>query len=947
MKKAILLSICSLVTFSFSGCGVFGETDTLEVVELTCEYLDNPLSVDESHPRLAWKIRQGEGVERGLTQTAYQILVASSKENLDKEVGDLWDSGKTKSEQSVQIPYAGKHLEKSKRCWWKVRVWNNRGERSPWSETNYWGTGCGEWQGQWIGDRPDMKLREYKEYVEKNYDKPNYNTDYWENPPTLPSPLLRKSFEVGNRVKKATLYASALGYYEMWLNGNRIGNQLMAPEWTNYEDNVQYQTYDLTDEIRQGENVLAATLTDGWALGRMGGIKWTESFPHRGFYALDRRLIAQLVLEMENGERKVIPTDASWKIYKDGYIRLADNFWGETIDASKYYSGWNNVGFKDDDWENVYVDKDEKRNLVSQKNEPIRVHAELEPVRIWQRNGKYMVDFGQNIAGHCALKLKGKKGQVVTLRHGEWLNDDGSLYTQSLGYAKATDTFILSGEEDYFDPSFTYHGFQYVEVDGLSSPLTEEMIVAKAVSSDPDITGEFECSNPDLNQLYKNVVWTQRNNMYSVLHDNPSRDERTGATGDVQIFAQSAIFNMDMAAFFTKYVNDSKDIADNGQFFSMIPSIRHKGFWKGWVGAPGWCEAGLIVPWRMYENYADTRALEHLYKEMKNHVDVTLRENPGLIWTVRHNHNGDWLSANTIVSPPDTTYSTTRGYVPDDLFSTAFFAYASRLLSDIAEVLGQPEDKLHYKKLADDIKAKFIEEYVAADGRLEGDTQGTYSLALFYDLIPDELRDKSFNHLLRCIEEYDYRLSTGFVTTPMMMQILVDFDRADVAYRLLESTRFPSWLYIVRNGATTVWERWDAWIPGRGFQNAGMNSFDHVAFGSVSEWMFRHILGINPDIEQPGYKHFFIQPRLGGSLSWAKGSYDSIYGKIVSSWQLSDGVFTLSVTVPVNTTATVVLPAESSADLLLADGQSFVPAKGGVAAEIGAGSYTFKVRHTR
>lgn len=950
MRKYLLFILSFAFVLLVNGCKNDAISKTLKVTELTCEYLSNPLSIDVANPRLAWKIENNDLTVRGEYQKAYQILVASTIEKLNADEGDLWDSGKTKSDQSIQVVYAGKSLEQIRHCWWKVRVWTNKGEVSQWSEPAHWGTGIGKWQAKWIGDQSDMELRKYLKYAEEHAGKGDFDNQYWTNPPVQPSPLLRKTFKPDVAIKRATLYASALGYYEMWINGKRIGDQLQAPEWTNYNDYVQYQTYDLTALVNNGANALTATLADGWALGRLAGIKWMHHFPHRGFYAQDRRLIAQLVLELEDGTTQIIPTDETWKINKDGYIRMADNFWGETIDANKIPEGWNEADFDDSSWDNVYVDAEASKTylLKAQKNEPIRVHTELEPVKIWQRDGNYIVNFGQNIAGHCALKIKGTPGQVITIRHGEWLNNDGSLYTQSLGHAKATDTFILSGKEDYFDPSFTYHGFQYVEVSGLTTPLTSDMIVAKAISSSSPATGMFACSNPDVNRLYKNIVWTQHNNMLSVLHDNPSRDERTGASGDIQIFAQSAIFNMNMAGFFSKFVYDSKDVAENGQFFSMIPSLRKQRIWGGFVGAPGWCEASFIIPWRLYENYADTRILGVLYDELKRHIDVTLNENPELIWKVRHNHNGDWLNANTISNPPDPTFDTTRGATPDDLFATAFFAYSARLLSEISAVLQHADDAEKYGKLADDIKNKFIREFVDSEGHVEGNTQGAYSLALFYDLIPDELREKAFSHLVDCIEEYDYRLSTGFISTPMMMRLLSDFGRSDIAYRLLESTRFPSWLYLVKNGATTIWERWDTWIPGRGFQNGGMNSLDHVAFGSVSEWMFRYILGINPDVEQPGYKHFFIAPVPGGSLTWAKGSYNSIHGVIASSWKLENETFVLNVTVPVNTKATVTLPVNDTDCLIESDGQRFkAQPNGHIAATIGSGSYRFVVKYKK
>ncbi|MDR3269194.1 MAG: glycoside hydrolase family 78 protein [Tannerella sp.] len=906
------------------------ETTSVTVVDPTCEYLVNPLGIDVVQPRLGWKIRQTADARNGQLQTAWQVMVASSPEQLAAGNGDLWDSGKVKSAQSIQVAYQGKPLESMQQCWWKVRIWNNHGEVTAWSQPARWGMGLlqpSDWQAQWIGDQPDLALKEYVAYVYAHHDQPDFDVEKWKNPPTLPSPMLRKSFGVNGEVKQAFLYVSALGYYEMWINGARIGSRQLAPEWTDYNYRVQYQTYDLTEQVKPGENVLAAVLADGWSTGCLAGVKWMRSFPHRGFYNTDRRLIARLAVEYADGSREVVTTDGSWKINPDGFIRSADNFAGQTIDARKIIPGWDQPGFDDSAWENVYTDSEVNKHLTAQINEPIRIHQALKPVRVWAWKDKYLVDFGQNIAGWCALKIKGRAGTAVTLRHGEWLDNDGSVYTASLGYAKATDVFILSGGEDVFEPHFTYHGFQYVEISGLEAAPSPDMITAKAVSSDPEVTGSFECSNPELNLLFGNILWTQRNNMFSVLTDNPSRDERTGALGDAQIFCRSSMFNMNMAAFYTKIVQDLREggVAPNGQFFSMAPTLANPPYWEGFIGAPGWAEAGIIIPWRMFEYYADVRALADIYEAMKGHVDAILTENPGLIWRVRHNHNNDWLNANTISNPPESDYNTKRGAIPDDVFSTAFFACAARMVSTIAVTLDHPADATHYGELADRITDLFVKSYVSPDGKVEGHSQAAYALALNYDLLPENLRDAAFAHLLACIEEYDYRISTGFITTPMLMEELVVRGRTDIAYRLLESDRFPSWLYPVKQGATTIWERWDAYVKGRGILSGTMNSFDHFAFGSVAEWMYRNILGINPDIRHPGYAHFTIHPRPGGTLTWAKGSYNSIRGEIASSWKIEDGQFTLDVKIPANTTATIVLP----------DGET---------KEAGSGEYRFKAK---
>ncbi len=936
-----------LISLSATATAV-AQSSAIAVGRLTCEYLENPLCVTTDTPRLGWKI-VAAGIRRhDITQSAYQILVASDEDTLAGNVGDLWDSGKVQSTASSQIFYEGIPPREGSVCYWKVRVWDNHGDVSPWSYSAMWGSGLKNWNAEWIGDKPDSDLCEYLDYVRRHNADGDFDTQRWINPPTLPSPLLRRSFTLEGDVKQGIVYASAVGYYELWINGHRVGDALQTPGWTDYNDCIQYQAYDVTPYLREGENVIAATLADGWALGRLAGVKWMRSFPHRGFYATDRRLIARLDMMMTDGSELAVVTDGSWLIEPEGYVREADNFGGETIDMSRMPHGWTMPGFDDTGWQPATVDSAITARLVAQPDEPIRVHSILKPKRIWKDKDVYMVDFGQNIAGHCTLLIKGEKGDTVTVRYGEWLNDDGSLYTQSLGYARATDRFVLSGGDDLFDPSFTYHGFQFAEVSGIDGELTEDMIEAKAVSSAGRQTGSFECSNPDLNRLFNNILWTQRNNMFGVMTDNPSRDERTGAMGDIQIFAQSSIFNMDMGAFYTKFMRDAGELSPNGQFMSMIPSLRYPGVWNGWIGAPGWCEAPFIVAWRMYENYGDTTGMASLYENMKTHVASTLRENPDSVWRVRHNHNGDWLNANTVSGSPDPTFSTSRGATPDDMFATAFLACSVRMLSKIAGVLGHAGDMETYKELADGIRRVFIREFVEPDGIVAGDTQGAYSLALFYDLVPEHLREAAFSNLLRCIEEYDMRLSTGFITTPMMMQLLVDFGREDVAYGLLTSTRFPSWLYIVRNGATTVWERWDAWIPGVGFQNPSMNSLDHVAFGAVAEWMYRNILGINPDETHPGYEHFHLHPRPGGGLTWARGSYDSPRGLITSEWRMEeDGSTLYRFTVPVNSRATVVLPANSINDVISV-GMGPVPEfrasdNGTVTATVGSGTYSVRI----
>ena len=926
-------------------------TDELQAVELTCEYLKSPLGIDIDEPRLGWQMVATDPADINQLQKAYQILVASSPEILAGGDGDIWNSGKVRSSQSSQVLYKGKPLKGMAPYFWKVRLWNNHGQATQWSEPQMWSMGVldsTQWQAKWIGDKPDTAQMEYSNFL-KNFDHSDGKSFKNTPPDPLPSPMIRKSFTIREGVKDAYLYASALGYYQMALNGQRIGNHQLAPEWTDYDKRVQYQTFDLTGQLNVGENALSALLADGWYLGMLGPIKWHWEYPRRGVYGNDRRLIAQLVVRYDDGTCETIATDGSWKINPDGAVRAADNFLGETIDARKMIPGWENAGFDDSSWANVYVDNNIHKNLEAQKNEPIRVFDQMSPVSIADRGkGKYIVNFGQNLAGWCAMKIKGRPGTVVTLRHGEMLDEAGELYTANLAAAIQVDRFVLSGGNDYFEPNFTYHGFQFVEITGMDSAPTKDMITAKAVSSDPEVVGTFECSNPKVNQLFSNILWTQRDNMHSIPTDCPQRDERMGWMGDAQVFCQNSIFNMDMAAFYTKFIKDIRDAtSDRGAFPDIVPHPNYPNL--RFTGAPAWADAGVIIPWRLYENYADIRILTEHYAAMKKYVDNIHTKNPELLWVNDVGHMyGDWLNANTIASPPD-DYSNKRGQVPNDVFATAFFANSARLLSKMAGILGNKSDQASYGKLADDIKAKFNSEYVGQDATIKGNTQSAYAIALDFDLLPDDKRAAAFSHMIACLEEYDYRMSTGFISTVMMMKELTRGGRSDIAYRLLESERFPSWLYSIDQGATSIWERWDGYVRGRGFQDPGMNSFAHYSLGSVGEWMYRVILGINPDENYPGYERFTIHPQPGGTLTWAKGSYKSIKGEIASQWQIENGVFALTVKVPANTTATVILPTGNADDICvnnrIVQDFDFVPLASGkeISVEVGSGEYKFVV----
>lgn len=716
--------------------------------------------------------------------------------------------------------------------------------------------------------------------------------------PIPPSPLLRKTFTISKKVKQATLYASALGLYEFNINGKKVGTQVLAPEWTDYHTRVQYQTYDVTKELKSEKNVIGAMLADGWYAGSI--------FTHldRGSYGFDLRLLGQLEIIYDDGTKNRIVTDGSWKLLEDGPIETASLFDGETYNANLLPKNWLDGNFDDSKWKDVIVDTTISITRSAQMNEPIKVVEEITPVKISKIiEDTYIFDLGQNIAGWVNLKLDYNPHKKITFRHGEVLDEQGKLYMNNLRGAKQTNVYIPENERSIdYEPSFTYHGFRYVEVSGLTKMPDVSNVTGKVVASAALQAGSFESSSSDLNKLWSNILWTQRGNMHSVPTDCPQRDERAGWMGDAQVFAQTSIYNLDMGSFFTKWIRDIDDAqSPEGRYPDFTPQVGTR---NNFYNSPGWSDAGVLVPWRMYENYGDTVILAQQYKSMKKYIGFILENNPDLLWKrATGNMYGDWLNGDTIDFDD---YPKKGGNVADDLFATAFFQHSTSTLAKIAKILGKEKDYMFYDSLALAIKSKFVKEFVGADGLVSGNTQAGYALALEFDLVPDNLKKQSAAHMVQSLKVYDYRISTGIQTTIRLMKQLTAYGYNDEAYKLIESRRFPSWIYSIDQGATTIWERWDGYVKGRGFQYERLNSMNHYAIGAVGEWMYRNILGINS--ETPGFKHFIIKPILGGSLTWAKGSYHSIAGKIGVDWKVDASQFTLKVEIPVNTTATVFLP---------------------------------------
>jgi alpha-L-rhamnosidase len=739
--------------------------------------------------------------------------------------------------------------------------------------------------------------------------------------PIPPSPLVRKRFELKSRPVKAIAFVSALGVYEIAFNTVRPDQRVLAPEWTDYNKRVQYQAYDVTELLNAGQNVIAAQLADGWYAGMLGPTRWSEYFPKRGAYGLNRRLFLQLEVEYGNGNKETIVSDGNWKMYKEGPIRIADNFLGESYDARKEVASWESVSFDDSGWKNV-VAENNNIHLVPQINQPIKVIETLRTKSVLKtKKGYYLFDVGENIAGWCNISIKGNPGDRIILRHGEILDDNGELYTENLGAAIQTDTIILgqSGIINY-EPRFTYHGFRYVEVHGLRNPPDKSILNAKVIASDQPRTGYFECSNPMLNQLYKNINRSHISNMHGIPTDCPQRDERCGWMGDVYIFAQTSMFNRDMAAFYNKWMTDILDAqSERGTFPDIAP--HPFGYEKHFTNAPGWADAAIRLPWFMYINYGDIEIIRNNFKAYEKYISNIVKTNPDLIWRSGLGLNyGDWLNGNTLNAEG---FPKTGAQIPSEVFSTIMFYNSVVTLSKMADATGMKEESKNYADLAGKIKIAFRESFINDDGMIEGDAQACYAMALHYNIFPAEMEKIFEKRMIDKFIPYAGRMNTGFHSTLCLMKELVKRGYAEKAFQLLETTEFPSWGYSIDQGATSVWERWDGYVKGRGFQGAGMNSFNHYAFGAIGEWMYENILGVQPDFDSPGFRHFILKPLPGGSLTWAKGSFNSFSGKIEAGWKKDGNKFDYQFTVPPNTTATVFIPAKSaeSASIIVSDDQ--------------------------
>jgi alpha-L-rhamnosidase len=871
----------------------------LSVARLRCEYLENPLGIDTVRPRLSWIV---ESTERAQRQIGYQILVSSTESNLKANMGDLWDTGQVPSDQTLHVVYAGKPLASHQRCFWKVRIWDKDKQPSAYSEPAFWEMGLlspQDWPGKWIGLTTDTN--------------------------SAPAPMLRRAFRLGKNIKQARVYVCGLGYYELHINGNKIGDHCLDPAFTRYDKRALYVTYDVTTALRPGTNAMGVILGNGWYNVQTRAV-WDF---HKAPWRAAPRLYLQLRVEYADGYTETFVTDKQWKA-NTGPVVFDSIYGGETYDARLEKTGWDTAQFNDRDWPAADEVEAPQGKLAAQMMPPIKADQVIKPVQVTEpKPGVFVFDMGQNFAGYAELSVRGPAGTKVVMKYGERIHTNGMIDRADIqqhvtrtddNQQFQTDTYILKGEGlETWHSRFVYHGFQYVEVTGFPGKPKPDNLRGVFLHSAVPAIGEFECSNPLLNKIWRAGRWAYLSNLQGIPTDCPHR-EKNGWTGDAHLAAEQGLLNFAPAAVYTKWINDLGDEQrPSGQLPGIVPT---SGWGYTWGNGPAWDSAFLLIPLYLYEYCGDAQVLREHYAGMKRYVDyLTSKAKDGIV-DIGLN---DW-------APFKTT-------TPADITSTAYYYKDARIVALTAGLLDNEADALQYAELAASIKQAFNQKFYHPDTGLYGNgSQTSLSCALYQGLADPDVRPLVVSNLVANIEAHKGHIDTGILGARYLLNALLENGRADVAYRIASQRDLPSWGWWIEQGATTLWEQWN-----------GSESRNHIMFGDISAWFYKALAGINFDPAAPAFRHFFIQPNVVGDLTWAKASYDSIRGMIVSDWTRDENGLHLRVTIPANTTATVSLPTKDPAKVTegkgpaaKAEGVKLLGSEGGhTLLEVGSGTYEF------
>lgn len=869
----------------------------LAVERLRVEYLENPLGLDTPRPRLSWVVTSRE---RSQEQQAYQVLVATDVDRLKPGKADLWDTGKVTSDQTLHLEYAGQPLASRQACWWRVRVWDQDGKESAWSAPARWEMGLlqpSDWTGKWIGRTEDTVYQ--------------------------PAPMLRKAFALRGRVARARIYLCGLGYYDLTVNGRRVGTQRLDPAFTRYDRRVLYVTHDVTELLRNGPNAVGVILGTGWYNGHTRAV-WKF---HEAPWRKSPRLLFQMQVDYTDGRRQVIVSDETWTV-TTGPIVFDSIYGGETYDARLEKPGWDTAGADDRGWEKARVLDPPGGRLTAQVMPPIRVGKTLRATRITEpRPGVFLVDFGQNLAGVAEITGSAPAGTRVQWRYGERLAPDGTLDTRDIeqhiksqgrDQAFQTDTYIFKGlGVERWQARFTYHGFQYLEVTGLRPG--PDTFRAQFLHSDIPRTGTFSCSDERLNRIQEAAIWAYLSNLQGYPTDCPHR-EKNGWTGDAHLAAEQANFNFLPVTVQAKWIND---LGDEQRPSGMLPGIVPTSGWGyDWGNGPAWDSAYLLLPHYARIYFGDTAMFRRHYEGMRRYVDYLTSQAKDGIVEIGLN---DWAPWKTQTAAPIT--------------STAYYYVDTRILAQAARFLGHAADAARYDRLADDIRRAFRDRFFdAARGTYDNGSQTALAAALYQGLVADEDRSRVLTNLVAAVQSGGGHVDTGILGAKYLLNALLEQGRPDIAYQVVTHRGQPGWIWWLDQGATTLWEQWN-----------GTESRNHIMFGDVSAWFYKAIAGIRPDPQAPGFKHFDIIPHPLGDLTWARAEYDSVRGRIVSDWRRKDGMFQLRLVVPANTTATVYLPGTAATQVR--EGRREITAVGDlhfvrqeadrVVLEVGSGEYEF------